>query len=53
VATLLRNGWLLWSGLGGYFAPEYAALVIFSHHEYHLQAELDWAIETLESIKSD
>ena len=30
-----------------------AALVIFSHHEYHLQAELDWAIETLESIKSD
>ena len=24
MATLLRNGWLLWSGLGGYFAPEYA-----------------------------
>jgi len=23
-ATLLWNGGLLWSGLGGYFAPEYA-----------------------------
>jgi hypothetical protein len=24
VATLERNKWLLWSGLGGYFALEYA-----------------------------
>jgi len=34
VATLLRIRWLLWSGLGGYFAPEYAVDAMLKEKGY-------------------
>lgn len=29
------------------------AKIIFSHHEHHYQAELDWAVETFNNLKQE